>query len=215
MKKNTYYSIAAVILLVIAVLILFNGNCNKTTKPVIISTKDQVKPLEKSEALRIPVIADSLRIIKSRDSAILVLRQLLYSSQSDVRRYIKITTDLKNTGSVSPVNSGSVSAEDYYTREQAIKDQQISSQLANDLCNETISKLDAQVNTQHEIISVKDSMYIELRKAFNTSIDQQNLYNRYTKKLEKKARWNRAGKFMWKGIAIGSVAYILISSVKP
>lgn len=208
----TKTNIILLIALIISLIILFSDNCNQVLKPVITPVTDQVKEVEKSEALRIPVITDSMRIIKERDAAIIDLKLKLTESQSKLKRADKAISEL--SGVIVPETLQTTSASDYYTREEAITDLQKYSRQVVEECNLTISSLDSQITTQRKVIDIKDSMYFDIRQSFNQCIDQQKQLTVYSKKLEKKVKRTRATRWVWKAAALAGGVFILSSVIK-
>ena len=85
--------------------------------------------------------------------------------------------------------------------------------ISDSICNETIDNLNEQINTGHHIINLKDSLYSDLRIAFDKSIEQQNTLTGYSKKLERKVKWTQTGKWAWKAAAMVGGLFILKTAI--
>jgi len=190
-------SLALIGFALVAVILLFSGNCSKVEKPVIIPVKQQVEVIKKKESTIIPKV----------DSAKLIV-QKLQSEKS------KLLQSLKHYQSENKRLGGLALQIDTIYKDRAVSDLVDNTAASDSLCNETIANLETTVNKQAEIITLKDSMYLTLRTAFNSSVDQQKLWSDYTRKLERKVKWTQAGRFGWKAAAVAGGLFILKSVVK-
>jgi len=190
-------SLAMIGFALVAVILLFSGNCNKVEKPVIIPIKQQVEVVKKKESI-ITAKVDSTQLIV----------QKLQSEKS------KLLQSLKYYQSENKRLGGLAVLVDTIYQEKVITDFADNVATGDSICSATISILENVVDKQTEIIALKDSMYLTLRTAFNSSIDQQKLWSDYTRKLERKVKWTQAGRFGWKAAAVAGGLFILKSVVK-
>jgi len=86
--------------------------------------------------------------------------------------------------------------------------------MADSLCNENIAVLETKIEDYQNLVDLKDSMYMELRQAFNYSIDQQKATLDYAVKLEKKVKHVQAGRWVWKAAAVVGGVFIISTIVK-
>jgi len=189
-------SLAMIGFALVAIILLFSGNCSKVEKPVIIPVKTQVEVVKKKESI-ITAKVDSTQLIM----------QKLQSEKS------KLLQSLKYYQSENKRLGGLALQIDTIYQPQEITDLVYNTVIADSICNEVVSNLEITVNKQAEIITLKDSMYVTLRTAFNSSIDQQQLLSDYTRKLERKVKWTQAGRFGWKAAAVAGGLFILKSVV--
>lgn len=191
----------------IAAMILFRGNCKQVEKPVIIPVKEQVKEVKKNEDAIKPVI-DSLEAVVNdlKVNEGKLLKTLSYY-QSENKRIGAIVKRPDTTTRVPEDN-------DYYSQQDAINDLLINNQIADSICNETVENLQRQVNNQGKAITLKDSLYSQLKNSFNTAMVQQDILSDYNKKLRKQARNKRVESFLWKGAALIGGLFILKSAIK-
>jgi len=200
MKGIHFVLIMAVL---ISALILFKCNCGKVEKPEVIPVKEQVKAVEKKEAVFIPKV-DSIELeVKIRDKKIEALNKSLKYLQSENKRLGGLALTIDTVYKDIPTT-------DYLL----IQDLVNNAAEADKACNETVTALELQVNSYVNIVSAKDSMYMELRRAFGTAMDQQEICTGYSKKLEKKVKRVQAGRWVWKAVALAGGLFILQSVAK-
>ena len=202
-SKNTLILILAGLL---AAVILFTCNCRKLPKPVVITVKEQVKAVEKKEAILQPVIDSLYKELVARDIDNSGLQKKLVAAQSTNKRLANIITK-PDTVWLDP-NS------DEYAKHQAALDLVANNIISDSLCKQEINGLNQQLITTGKIINLKDSLYSDLRIAFNTSMEQQNILTAYSNKLQKKVHANQRGKFIWKAAAIIGSLFILKTAIK-
>ncbi len=193
---------------VIAALILFNDNCKKPVKPVVIPTKDQVKTVEDNEARIQPVIDSLENVVTELKSKETVLVKTLASTQAENRR---LGAAIKNsvTFEDGPIDYG------YYTQQQeTINDLVANTELADSICNETIGNLHDQLRAKDATIVLKDSAYSMLRGSFNTAMVQQDILADYNKQLTKQLKRKQVASFIWKGAALVGGIFILKGAIK-
>jgi len=190
-------SLALIGFALVAVILLFSGNCSKVEKPVIIPVKQQVEVVKKKESIITAKVDSTQLIVQKLQSEKSKLLQSLKYYQSENKRLGGLALQI-----------------DTIYQPQEITDLVDNTVIADSICNEVVYNLEKTVNKQAEIITLKDSMYSTLRTAFNSSIDQQKLWSDYTRKLERKIKWTQAGRFGWKAAAVAGGLFILKSVVK-
>ncbi len=204
MNKN--YIIAG-LAIALALIIFFTCNGKKVEKPVVIDTKTQVIEEKKKEDNLRPKLDSALAIIKQRELSLSEMKQALIVTQTKNRTNATKATAIQPQQSTEPDN-------EYYSQQQAIKDLVLSSEVADSLCNETVDSLTEQVEEYKHVGLLKDSLYFAAKDAFDKSIAQQNILQNYSKKLESKIKWTKAGKIAWKGVAIIGGLFILKTALK-
>jgi len=202
MKKAIEYlkspsSLAMIGFALVAIIIVFSGNCNKVEKPVIIPVKTQVEAVKKKEYIITAKVDSTQSIVKELQTEKKKLLQSLKFYQSENKRL-----------------GGLATLVDTIYRTKEVSDLVDNNVITDSVCNETIANLEITIDKQGEIIVLKDSLYTTLKTAFNKSIDQQKLWSDYSRKLEKKVKWTQAGKFGWKVAAVAGGLFILKSVVK-
>ncbi len=194
---------------VIAALILFNGNCKKPVKPVVIPTKDQVKTVEDNEARIQPVIDSLENVVTELKSKETVLVKTLVSTQAENRRlskFIKTAESIANGSGETPTTDS--------TYPELVNSLILNAELADSICNETIGNLHDQLRAQDATIVLKDSAYSLLRGSFNTAMVQQDILADYNKQLTKQLKRKQVASFIWKGAALVGGIFILKSAIK-
>ncbi len=192
---------------IIAALILFNGNCKKPVKPVVIPVKEQVKAVEDKEAEIQPIVDSLENVVTELKSKETVLVKSLAYHQSENRRlskFIKVAEEIANGHGIDTVNA--------YPElvNQLIR----SSEISDSICNETVTNLQGQVKAQGETIVLKDTAYNFLRSRFDVAMVQQNILADYNKALTKQLKRKQVASFIWKGAALVGGIFILRSAVK-
>lgn len=205
-NKNIIIAVA-ILASIIALYILFTGNCTKVDKPKVSSEKSQEAVVVKAEdkAVRINDSIDEA-LKKSEQKVAEISKSLSYSQGENKRLGEKILSYSKQ------VHSGQDSSKkdnEYYTHEQAIKDLVENNAIADSLCNQKVDSLSSQIVMHKAIEANKDSLNYTLRQAFNEGMKNQVVLEDYGKTLQRKLRWKSAGKFAWKGAAILEGLYIL------
>jgi len=190
-------SLALIGFALVAVILLFSRNCSKVEKPIIIPVKQQVEVVKKKESIIIPKVDSAKLIVQKLQLEKLKLLQSLKYYQGENKRLGGLALQI-----------------DTIYQPQQINDLVDNTAIADSICNQVVSNLEITVNKQAEIITLKDSMYLTLRTAFNSSVDQQKLWSDYTRKLERKVKWTQAGRFGWKAAAVAGGLFILKSVVK-
>jgi len=193
----TSKNIALILAVVVAILLLFRGNCDKPVRPEITPVKEQVKAVEKTEAaIAIPI--DSIKFeIVIKDKKIGELSRALKFYQSENKRLGGLAVLVDTIYQATTISE--------YVDNVAI---------ADSLCNENITVLETKVDDYQNLVDLKDSMYMELRQSFNYSIDQQKATLDYAIKLEKKVKRVQAGRWVWKAAAVVGGVFILQSVIK-
>ncbi len=194
---------------IIAALILFNGNCKKPVKPVVIPVKEQVKTVEDNEAKIQPIVDSLENVVTDLKIREVVLVKTLASTQAENRKlskFIKTAEAIANGEGVTPDTSSSYP--------ELVNALIRNSEIADSMCNETVYNLQGQVKAQAQTIVLKDSAYGMLRTSFNTAMVQQNILADYNKQLNKQLKKKQVASFIWKGAALVGGIFILKSAIK-
>ena len=203
---NSKNIIILILACVLAAVILFTCNCRKVPAPVTIPTKDQVQVVVKKEAEINPKI-DSLEFINVQLQSQLIDQSIdLAIAQANnkiIAGKIKVVHD-----------TTAIKDNEYYTQQQVINDLINNNAIADSLCNVNIENLNGQIDNYKKEINLKDSLNFQIRQSFNTAIEQQNILQGYSKKLERKVKWTQAGKLLWKGAALVGGLFILKTAIK-
>lgn len=192
---------------IIAIIFLFKCNGKLVPKPDTIPTTVQIEDVKKKESEILPNI-DSLKY------RIQVLESDNYNKNIDLKISQQRTRELAAKIKVIHDTIPAINDNNYYTKEQAINDLITSSERSDSICIDNIENLNGQIGDYKKADSLKAQLYFSLRQSFDKSIEQQNILQGYSKKLETKIRWTRAGKFLWKGAAIIGGLFILKTALK-
>lgn len=199
MNKN--YIIAG-LAVALAVVILFTCNGRKVPKPDVIPAKVQVEVVKEKEAEIIPDI-DSLK------SEIEILQKDNHNISIDLKMAQERNRQLAAKAKIHDTVPTDIHDSEYYTKQQIIDELIASSATSDSICNDNIGNLNKQIVDYKQADSLKNELYASIRQSFDKSIEQQNILQGYSKKLETKIKWTRAGKFLWKGAAIiGSLFFL-------
>ena len=202
-SKNTIILILACAL---AAVILFTCNCRKVPAPVTIPTKEQVQVVVKKEA-EINPLADSLQFenlqLQSTIGNMAIDLAIAQANNKILAGKVKVVHD-----------TTTVKDNEYYSKPQALNELIANNELADSLCNENIGNLNGQIDNYKKVVNLKDTLNFQLRQSFNTAIEQQNILQGYSKKLERKVKWTQAGKWIWKGAALVGGLFILKTAIK-
>jgi len=188
----------------IAILLLFNGNCSKVDKPVIIPVTDQVKTVDRVED-KINLAIDSIILETGNiQKSIAPVQVALKKSQAKTKAIVDVVKETPAT-----VNDSS----DYFNWKNAVNIGE-SATKSDSLANIIIDSLNKVISNKDKIIKLKTDLNDSLKLAFEISIDQQKLLTAYSKKLERKVKWTQAGKWGWKAAAVAGGLFILKSTIK-
>lgn len=196
-----------ILVAIIATIFLFKCNGKLVPKPETIRTKVQVEDVKKKESEILPNI-DSLKY------RIQILESDNYNKDINLKISQQRTRELANKIKVIHDTIPAINDNNYYTKEQVINDLIASSEKSDSICNDNIGNLNEQIVDYKKADSLKGQLYFSLRQSFDKSIEQQNILQGYSKKLETKIKWTRAGKFLWKGAAIIAGLFILKTALK-
>ena len=163
--------------------------------------------MKKKESEILPNI-DSLKY------RIQILESDNYNKDINLKISQQRTRELANKIKVIHDTIPAINDNNYYTKEQVINDLIASSEKSDSICNDNIGNLNEQIVDYKKADSLKGQLYFSLRQSFDKSIEQQNILQGYSKKLETKIKWTRAGKFLWKGAAIIAGLFILKTALK-
>jgi hypothetical protein len=199
--------IILILVAIIAAIFLFKCNGKPVPKPETIPTKIQAQEVTKFIDSLKPVVDSLQQALKKRDSKISEISQARLLAQADANHWRSIAKSLDTTGHNTVDN-------DYYTQQQVIHELVVKGETSDSLCNDNIDSLNEQIVDYKRTDSLKNQLYFDLRKAFDKSIEQQNILQGYSKKLETKIKWTKAGKFLWKGAAIVGGLFILKTALK-
>ncbi len=205
MNKNW---IIAGLAIALALVILFTCNGRKVPKPETIPTKTQVEDVKKVEAKIQPDIDSlnyELEILKSDNYNINIDLKMAQEKNRQLAAKAKVIHDTIPV----PIHDN-----EYYSKQQIIDELITGAEVSDSICNESIENLNAQITDYKHADSLKNQLYFSLRQSFDKSIEQQNILQGYSKKLETKIRWTKAGKFLWKGAAIVGGLFFLKTVLK-
>lgn len=206
MKINKNWVIL-ILVAIIAAIFLFKCNGNPVPKPETIPTKVQVAEAKKLPDSLLPIVDSLKQTLKKRDSKIAEISQARLLAQADANHWRKVAKSLDT------VSSGKTDNE-YYTQQQIIEHLVNIGEISDSLCSEQVDSLNEQITDYKHTDSLKNQLYFALRQSFDKSIEQQNILQGYSKKLETKIKWTKAGKFIWKGAAIIGGLFILKTALK-
>jgi hypothetical protein len=196
-----------ILVAIIAAIFLFKCNGKPVPKPETIPTKVQVQQADKLPNLLQPVVDSLSKQLKKRDSKIAEISQARLIAQADANHWRSIAKSLDTTGHTTVDN-------EYYSKQQVIDELVQKGEIADSVCNDNIDSLNEQIADYKHTDSLKNQLYFDLRQSFDKSIEQQNILQGYSKKLETKIKWTKAGKFLWKGAAIIGGLFILKTALK-
>ena len=181
--------VIVILVAIIAAIFLFKCNGKPVPKPEVIPTKVQVAEAKKLPDSLKPIL-DSLRqTLKKRDFKIAEISQARLLAQADANSWRKVALALDTAGKGKSDN-------EYYTQQQVIANLVSLGEVSDSLCNDNIDSLNEQISDYKRTDSLKDKLYFSLRQSFDKSIEQQNILQGYSKKLETKIKWTKAGKFL-------------------
>ncbi len=190
--------------------ILFFKSCHKDpVAPVIISPKELVKTVIQKEKENFVKIDSFLRIENSlRKSA----ESLKYSYADLQKRNVLLSIKADSLAQLVPV------ANDYEqgNKEALIRTIDILYEneiIKDSLCTAQVSTLENVVMVNKKIITGKDSLYANLRRSFDTAIDNNLKILDFTKFQKKEIRRRKVGAFVWKVAAIGAGLFIVKQSL--
>jgi hypothetical protein len=176
-------------------------------------TVKEIKPIEviaKEVDHSQDILKDQLDSFKTatvkleKDNSIMEKKLYAYWQENKRLKAIAVTEP------VHPDTSGN----DYYTKDDFIRDLKANAEASDLQCAETVNNL-------HAIIAVKDSAFTKVQEAntsllknFNEAVTSSYFKDENLKVLNKKLKWQKTQNIVFKGAAVAAAIFILKSAIK-